>query len=1115
VTPSLAGRHRRGTVPVVPHNAYLRFPSIRADLLAFIADDDVWVAPSAGGIARRLTSDRAPSSHPRLSPDGSLVAYTSTRDGAPEVFLVAIDGASDVPPRLTYLGDAFTRTIGWTEDGRVLAVSAASEPFRSRTWAYALPTDGSPGERLHYGPSTSLARSAGGAVVLGVCQNSHRGAAWKRYRGGTAASLWVDETGVGTFVPFLRHLNGQLEDPMFVGERLVFVSDHEGVGNLYSALLDGSDLRRHSDHADFYARNASGDGRSVVYQCAGEIYRLDDLAADSVPRRLEVSLGAPRSGRSRRVLKTADALGMHAADHDGRASAVEVRGEIHWLTHLKGPSRHLAGGCGSRARLPRRVGKGESTVVLLVTDAEGEDAIEVVAVAGERPGSPRRLGAGTLGRVLELEGSPDARHAAVATHDGRLLLIDLESGAARTVAHSEHGDASGLSFSPDSRYLVWSSPGPEPLRHLRLAEVDGDLMTDVTPLRFRDEEPVFSRDGRYLAFLSNRTFDPVYDAHVFDLSFAAGSRPYLLPLAAVTPSPFDAELEGRARTGPASGSEPAGEASGTNEGDDAASRDAEAVQLDVDGLSERVVPFPVAAGRYSHLRPAADGFLYLNEPLSGVLGEERESLVAKPRRAKLVRYDLPTAREVTLVDALDHYEVTGDGKTVVVRDDKQLRALPADRKVPPQGPGTEPDPALVEIDLERIRVELDPPVEWRQMYDEAARLMRDHYWVADMAGVAWGEIVDRYRPWLERIATRDDLSELLWEVQGELGTSHAYEMPPGRPVEDERRLGLLGADLTRDDDGTWRVSRILPGESSVLSARSPLHAPGAAVAEGDAILAVDGRPVDSSFGPAASLVGAAGKPVRLTVASGATGEARDVVIEPLADERKLRYQAWVAGRRAAVHAAGSNRLGYVHIPDMMGNGWAELHRDLRVEVEREALVIDVRDNGGGHVSELVLEKLGRTVRAWETGRHTGVDTYPRHAIRGPRVLVTNEQAGSDGDIVTAGFRQRGLGPVIGTRTWGGVIGIDGRYKLVDGTTVTQPRYSFWFYGFQWAVENYGVDPDIEVRFPPQDWAAGRDPQLDRAIELALEALEREPAATPPDPATRPSRAAPPLPPRPQ
>lgn len=1107
--PDRRGSGRAGPGPVSYGRAvtedrpYLRFPAVSGDSICFVADDDLFLAPLAGGTARRLTSDRAPSRLPRISPAGTEIAYTSQRDGVAEVFVVRTDGSE--LRRLTYLGDPTTRTIGWSEDGRVLAISAVGQPFGSRTWAYAISLEGGEPERLPYGPVTAIARAATGAVVLGVNQSSHRGAAWKRYRGGTAGALWIDREGRGSFEPFLRQLNGQLEDPFFVGERLCFVSDHEGVANIYSVLPDGSDLERHSDHADFYARAASSDGTTVVYQCAGDLYRLDGLTADSQPSRIDISLGAPRSGRAARRLQPAASLGEYAADRTGRASAVEVRGEIHHLTHRKGPARLLTGGAGVRARLPEVAGPEGTQAVLAITDAEGEDGLELIPL--DQGGEARRYGVGELGRVLELAGSPDGRWAAVATHDGRVVLVELAGGGLKTLAACERGDASGLSFSPDSRYLVWSEPGPAPLRHIVLASVEDGRLVEVTPLRFHDYDPVFSLDGKYLAFLSVRTFDPMYDVHVFDMAFGAGARPHLVPLGATTPSPFSPEVGGRPRTPPAGGQEAGG---------DGAGKDAESppVPLEEEGLAGRITPFPVAAGRYSDLQATKDGFSFLSHPLVGVLGEERAELSAEPKRPSLVHYDLEKAKQIELVSALDSFSVSGDGLSMVVRDEKALRVLPATHKVEPADPGSEPDPnEVTEVDLERIRVELDPPLEWRQMYDEAARLMRDHYWVADMAGVAWGEIVERYRPLLDRIATRDDLSELLWEVQGELGTSHAYEMPPARPVEGERRLGLLGADLRREEDGSWRIARILPGESSVMSARSPLSAPGVGLVEGDAIVAVDGRPLEPAGGPGELLVGAAGKPVQLTVRNG--GGERQVVVEPLADERPLRYQAWVADRRTATHEASGGRVGYVHIPDMMGNGWAELHRDLRVEVEREGLLIDVRDNGGGHTSELVLEKLARTVRAWETGRHLGTQTYPQHSPRGPRVLLTNENAGSDGDIVTAGFRQRQLGPVVGKRTWGGVIGIDGRYQLVDGTTVTQPRYAFWFYGFGWDVENHGVDPDIEVPIAPQDSAEGRDPQLERGVELVLAGLEAEPAATPPDPATRPSRGAPPLPPRPE
>jgi tricorn protease len=377
--------------------------------------------------------------------------------------------------------------------------------------------------------------------------------------------------------------------------------------------------------------------------------------------------------------------------------------------------------------------------------------------------------------------------------------------------------------------------------------------------------------------------------------------------------------------------------------------------------------------------------------------------------------------------------------------------------------------------------------------------MRDHFWRADMSGVDWAGVLDRYRPLVDALGCHDDLVDLLWEVQGELATSHAYVNPPFGSPEHERRLGLLGADLARDSDGVWRIESVLPGESSDPRARSPLRAPGVAVRVGDAILAVDGRPVDSALGPGPLLIGAAGQPVELTVGPAGGGSSRRVVVVPLLDETPLRYQAWVADRRAHVHAASDGRVGYLHVPDMIANGWAQLHRDLRMEVRREALVVDVRENRGGHLSQLVVEKLGRTIIGWQIARDGYyAEAYPRDAPRGPVVAVADEFSGSDGDIVNAAIKTLGIGPVVGVRTWGGVIGIDMRYHLVDGTLVTQPRYASWMRGPGWGVENYGVDPDIEVVMTPQDYAAARDPQLDTAIRVALDTLVQHPAATPPE-----------------
>jgi tricorn protease len=1097
--------------------AFLRFPSIHGDLVSFVAEDDVWLAPLDGGRAWRVTADAAPVSWTRLSPDGALIAFASRRDGLPEVTVAEVDGGP--ARRLTHWGDEMTRVLGWTGDGRVLAASAVGEPFRNHTWGYAVPLDGGVAERLPYGPITGLAAGPDGATVLGVDQSRRGAAAWKRYRGGQAGALWIDRDGSGEFVRLLPDLCGQLEDPAWIGDRVALLSDHEGWGNVYSCRPDGSDLRRHSDHGDVYARAGSGDGARLVYQCRGDLWLVKDLATGAEPRRLDIRLGGPRTARMPRPIDAGDEVGELAPDRTGRGSAVEVRGTVHWLPHRDGPSRALAATPGVRARLPRVLGgavggRPDSTdgddsavtqpqpvLVAWVTDAEGDDALEVIRLdSGER----RRLAAGDLGRVLELVAAPDGSALAVATHDGWVLVVDVGSGAVRRIDASTHGDSTGLSFSPDSRWLAWSHPGPSPLRQIRIAQVrdgDGDAQVlEASRLRFVDTEPVFTPEGKHLAFLSARTFNPTYDEHVFDMSFSTAIRPHLLPLAAHTPSPLEPELEGR-------------EVPASEDGAGASASPEPHVVVDAEGLDQRALPLPVPPGRYTDLQATRDGLVWLDRPLVGVLGPDQPGPEQAPRPA-LRLFHLGRRRLITLAEEVDAVRVSGDGRRLVIHDRDDVFVQPADRRVEHQDDGQEQgEDARVKVDLDRLRVVEDPAAQWRQMFEESGRLMRDHFWIADFAGVDWDGVLAAYRPVLERLGSRDDLSELIWEVIGELGASHAYEVPPDPPAQAARRLGHLGADLVPDDGG-WRIERIVPGEPSAPAARSPLLAPGVAVRPGDVVVSVDGRPVDPVTGPGPLLVGAAGIPVALGIRpAGDGGTARTVVVRPLPDERPLRYYAWVADRRAAVHAASGGQVGYLHLPDMMAEGWAQLHRDLHLEVARDAMIVDVRNNRGGHVSELVVEKLARTVRGWAIVRHASPEVYPRNAVRGPLVAVTNQWAGSDGDIVTAMFQQMGLGPVVGVRTWGGVIGIDMRYRLVDGTYVTQPRYSFWFDGPGWGIENYGVDPDIEVPFPPQAWAAGADPQLDAAVQLALARLETAPPLLPPDPGTRPSRTPPKLPPR--
>jgi tricorn protease len=1099
---------------------YLRFPHLQGDLLTFAADDDVWLAPLAGGRAWRVSSDRAPVNHPRLSRDGSLLAWTSARDGAPEIRVCELD--SGLARRLSYWGDDGTRVAGWTPGGEIIALTAAGQPFSRYAHAYTLPPAGGAPRRQAFGPVADLAMEPAGTALLSGTWGRDP-AYWKRYRGGTSGRLWVRPAGAAEFSRVLAGLAGQFGSPMLVEGRLVFLSDHEGTGNLYSCEPDGSGLRRHTDHDGFYARNASTDGRRVVYQCAGEIWLLDGLAADARP--VEVSLGAAAPAPAPRLISAVDQLDELSCDESGRASAVGVAGTVHWLTHRDGPARALTVAADARARLPKVLGTDGR--VVWVSDAGGEDALEIASVAGANggPSAPRRLAAGQLDIVEALAAAPDGATVAVASRDGRLSVVEVASGAVTVLAASEDGPVTGLAFSPDSAWLAWSHPGPPPLSRIRLARLADAALVDVTDGRFSDTEPVFSNDGRYLAFLSRRSFDPVYDAHFFDLSFPYGCRPYLVTLAAATPSPFAPQPGGRPVDEPAkqpadgppagpgtarderpAGGQAAGERAAGPEPAGAAGPAQPAVTVDTEGLPGRVVGVPVEESLYSSLRAITGGLAWLKSKVTGVLGEGAVDPDDDPPRPALERFDFRQRTCSGLVPALDWFEVSGDGNRLVVRDGGEVRVIPADGK---EG-GDAPQP--VPVDLSRARFLADPQAQRAHAFDEAARLMRHDFWVADMSEVDWDGVLDSYRPLLARVRTADDFADLVWEVFGELGTSHAYVWSTakwGEPASPP--VGYLGADLAPATDGSWQVERVLPGESSDPRARSPLSGPGAAVPAGATLLEVDGQPVDPVAGPGPLLVGAARKPVELTVSDGRA--RRRVAVVPLASDRRLRYQDWVASNRRLVRELSNGQAGYLHVPDMMGEGWAHFHRDLRAEMARDTLILDVRHNRGGHVSELVVEKLARRIMGWDLGRGLRPATYPHDVPRGPVVALADEFAGSDGDMITAALRMLGLGPVVGARTWGGVIGIDDPFRLVDGTAVTVPKYAIWLETFGWDVENHGVDPDVEVVISPADWAAGRDPQLATAVRLAVEALSARPAARPPDTSVRPAKRRPPLPPR--
>ncbi|MGW3715682.1 S41 family peptidase [Streptomyces sp. NPDC005133] len=973
---------------------YLRYPHVRHELVTFVAVDHVWTVPVRGGMARRLTVDPAPAAHPRISPDGTSLAWTSTPLGQRDIYLGQI--GNDEIRRLTHWAHRTTRMRGWTPEGEILAITAAHQPFSRHTWAHRLPPSGGAGIRLPYGPVTDLDVGVGAVVLLTSAVGGEQ-AFWKGYRGGTRGRLWASVAGE-TFTQIHADIQGSVACPMIVGDRIAFLSDHEGTANLYACELDGSGLHRLTDHTGFYARNAATDGRRIVYQRAGEIWLLDGL--DAAPQRIEVEL--PTYPEPRSVFSFAG--DSFAGNRSGDAAVVGAGGTVQWLTFDPPSTRVLSAEVGSRVRQP--VPAGDRRVVWAADDEDRDQALFLADPTAPEPIATRI--ATEIGRVAQLAASPDGASAAIATEDGRVLHVSLDSGQVMQLDVGD-GPASGLCFSPDSARLAWSHRADVGLRSIYTTHLRDQRIVEVTDARFADTNPVFTMDGRHLAFLSRPSDAPVDALHA-----PMPSRPHLVSLAG---------------------------------GD---------IQV-----------LPVAESEYSGLRAVSQGLAWL-------------------RDGSLEVFDLKELRPMPIAAGVDWFEASGDGSVLLFGKQGKMFRRSAN-------PGRE---AEREVDLSRIVVEEDRAAVWRQAWAEAGRIVRHDFWDPRLPGIDWEDKVGWYRPLLERVRTADEFADLLADLLGELGTSHTYVWGPdsygwGPPNDGP---GLLGADLVQEHrpNGPWCISRIIPGDRVDELARSPLteHLGSGEIArEGDRVVAIDGRSVEPAWGPWPLLSGCAEKPVKLTLAGASADDLREVVVFPLSDDKRLRYQDWVRRRRAEVHRGSNGRIGYVHIPDMLPSGWAQFSRDARREMRCDGLIIDVRWNRGGYASQAILDRLSRRLIGQYHPRIGQPYTYPEAIPRGPIVLCVDENTGSDAEMFAAAVQGLNLGPVVGARTWGGTVSFGEVHQLLDGTRITVPTLGLRFEQHGWAVENRGIVPDVEVLIGPDDWARGRDPQIACALQTAMELLD--------------------------
>ncbi|PIE24435.1 MAG: peptidase [Planctomycetota bacterium] len=1072
---------------------YYTQPTVHGERIVFVCEGDLWLVSTEGGTATRLHATPGTANFPRFSPDGRRIAFTGRDDGPAEVFVMDADGG--VPERRTWLGAPLTRVVGWTSDGKsILFSSDSARPFMKWMELYQVAAAGGLVQALHHGPASTLSLAAKGkGRVIG--RNSSDPARWKRYRGGTAGKIWIDKTGRNNFVEMLQ-LPGNLADPMWIGDRIWFLSDHEGHGNLYSCKPSGEDLRQETKHKDFYLRYPSTDGKSIVYHAGADIWILDIASGET--RRVDIHVPSARSERAARYVPAQRWFESLDLNPDGAHLASIHRGGLFTMGLWEGPVRRHGKASAERFRLATWLSDGKRLVA--TNDGGGDEQLIVFDTA---TGVKKTL-RGDFGRPLSLAVAPKSKGSkkelvAVINQRQELYIVDVLTGRRKQIAHSPHSRFMGMDWSHDGRFLAYAI-APEPNAScIEIFDTKNGKTQRVTRPEFSDAVPCFDPEGRYLYFLSGRVFDPVFEAHHFNYAFPKGYKPYALPLRRDLPSPFAKEQRPvKTLEGQLPGAKP-----DSKKGEPK-------FEIDFDGIEDRIVEFPVPEGRFLSIAATQGRVLFLRQAVLGTLSRKPGS-PEDMASAKLEAWDFDKDKLETIQDKVSGIGLDLHKKLLAIVCGKRVRVINAKGK---PAPNSDKLPAGREsgwIDWNRIRLLVEPGAEWRQMFLEAWRLQREQFWDGDMSGIDWEAVRDDYLPLVDRVATRAEFSDLMWEMQGELGTSHAYEMAGDYAPRPYWRQGRLGAELAPSARGnSWRIDRIPHGDSWIAKASSPLAAPGLQLAKGDEILSIGGQDLTRDEDPHKHLMHHAGQAVELSVRSkDARGRraTRKIVVKPMAQEFALYYRDWVEQNRAQVDKASKGKIGYLHLPDMGPQGIAEFERHWRQVNHKEGLIVDVRWNGGGHISQLVLTQLLKRRVGYTKSRWGAPTSYPRETMDGPIVALTNEYAGSDGDIFSHSFKLLGLGPLIGTRTWGGVVGIWPRHALVDGTVTTQPEFAFWFDDVAWGVEGHGTDPDIVVDITPQEWGRGEDPQLERAIAEVMK-LHRKSSHKPLDFGPLPDRRKP-------
>jgi len=1061
----------------------LRHPTVSGDLVAFEYAGDLWAVARSGGQARRLTSTPGVEIDPSFSPDGSQIAFTATVAGNTDIYVMPTAGGD--PRRLTYHPGS-DRVRGWSRDGRrvIFASVRTSAPQEAYTRLWTVGSEGGLPEALPLPRAFTGSYSPDGRRLAyeefstTFVPEWYETSMWRHYRGGRTHPISVMNLADHS-VEKLPWTNSNDSFPMWVGDTIYFISDRNHTANLFAYRSDTKQVTQLTQHDDFDIMTASAGSDAVVYEQAGYIHLVD--AKTGQARRLNIEVTGDIPWARPHFEKAAGMIRNAVLSPTGVRAAFEARGEIFTVPAEKGDFRNLTQSAGAHDRNP--VWSPDGAQVAWLSDASGEYKLMLGEPTGITPA--RAINLPSTAFFSEPEWSPDGTRILLQDNHRNLWTVETANGKTLKIDADNYPDPArdfDASWSPDSRWITYSKNLPSHLRAIFVYSVADKKSHQVTDGLADSISPTFDAGGKYLYFLSSTDYGPSTGW----LEMSSLDRPvrraiYLAVLSAAEPSPLLPETDDEPQPMPSPETRETPKPAATP----AATPAAMTVRIDPAGIGQRIIAVNVPAGDYSNLLAGPAETFFYTEPTA-----------ARARSLRLQRYQFKVRKAAPFMEAVSGYSVSADRKKLLYQagagEGTSFGIVSTDA---PAKVGDGP------LNVAQLEMRVDPRAEWEQIYRETWRIQREYFYDPKMHGADWTAIYEKYRPLLADVGHRADLGYVVAMMGGELTVGHSYLTGTGDvPTEDPTSVGLLGADLAVEN-GRYRISRIYSGENWNPNLRAPLSAPGIQVAQGDYLLEVNGRQLVPPVNPYSLFEGTAGRQTIIRINKSPSMEgSRLVTVVPVASEEGLRTRAWIEGNRRLVDKLSGGRLAYVWLPDTAGGGYTSFTRYYYAQQDKEGAVIDERYNQGGMVADYIVNELDRKPMGFFALRDGQPSTSPIAGIFGPKVMIINESAGSGGDALPYYFRLRKLGPLIGTRTWGGLVGTLGFPQTIDGGGITAPNLAFYNLKGEWDVENIGVAPDIEVQYTPSEVIKGRDPQLERAVAEAMKLLEQNPVPRMPRPA---------------